>query len=130
MCIRDSGYITDSCVPISKLAEAILETKAEIDESGLIAPMVGHVGDGNFHLAIMIDPSDPAELKAAEQLSHSVAERSIRMGGTVTGEHGVGLGKIKYMESEHGAAYGVMTEIKRTFDPQNILNPGKMVSLN
>jgi len=78
----------------------------------------------------MIDPSDPAELKAAEQLSHSVAERSIRMGGTVTGEHGVGLGKIKYMEAEHGQAYGVMTEIKRTFDPQNILNPGKMVSLN
>ena len=124
------GYITDSCVPISKLAEAILETKAEIDESGLIAPMVGHVGDGNFHLAIMIDPSDPDELKAAEQLSHSIAERSIRMGGTVTGEHGVGLGKIKYMESEHGAAFGVMAEIKRTFDPHNILNPGKMVSLN
>ncbi len=124
------GYITDSCVPISKLAEAILETKAEIDESGLIAPMVGHVGDGNFHLAIMIDPSDPVELKAAEQLSHSIAERSIRMGGTVTGEHGVGLGKIKYMESEHGAAFGVMAEIKRTFDPHNILNPGKMVSLN
>ncbi len=124
------GYITDSCVPISKLAEAILETKAEIDASGLIAPMVGHVGDGNFHLAIMIDPSDPAELKAAEQLSHSIAERSIRMGGTVTGEHGVGLGKIKYMEAEHGAAFGVMAEIKRTFDPHNILNPGKMVSLN
>jgi len=124
------GYITDSCVPISKLAEAILETKAEVDASGLIAPMVGHVGDGNFHLAIMIDPSDPAELKAAEQLSHSIAERSIRMGGTVTGEHGVGLGKIKYMEAEHGAAFGVMAEIKRTFDPHNILNPGKMVSLN
>jgi len=124
------GYITDSCVPISQLADAIRETKADIAESGLIAPMVGHVGDGNFHLAIMIDPENPDELKAAERLSHSIAERSLRMGGTVTGEHGVGLGKIKYMEAEHGAAYGVMAEIKRVFDPQNILNPGKLVSLN
>jgi len=124
------GYITDSCVPISNLAEAIRETKAEIAESGLVAPMVGHVGDGNFHLAIMIDPDDPDEMKAAERLSHSIAERSLRLGGTVTGEHGVGLGKIKYMEAEHGAAYGVMGEIKRVFDPQNILNPGKLVSLN
>ncbi len=124
------GYITDSCVPISRLAEAILETKEDIRKSGLIAPMVGHVGDGNFHLAIMIDPENPDELKAAEKLSHAVAERSLRLGGTVTGEHGVGLGKIKYMEAEHGAAYGVMAEIKRTFDPQNILNPGKMISLN
>ena len=124
------GYITDSCVPISRLAEAILETKAEVAESGLIAPMVGHVGDGNFHLAIMINPEDPAEMKAAERLSHSIAERSLRMGGTVTGEHGVGMGKIKYMEAEHGAAYGVMADIKRTFDPQNILNPGKMIALN
>ena len=124
------GYITDSCVPISKLAEAILETKAEVAESGLIAPMVGHVGDGNFHLAIMIDTDDPAEVAAAERLSHSIAERSLRLGGTVTGEHGVGMGKIKYMEAEHGAGYGVMAEIKRTLDPNNILNPGKLVSLN
>ena len=124
------GYITDSCVPISQLADAIRETKADIAESGLIAPMVGHVGDGNFHLAIMIDPENADELKAAERLSHSIAERSLRMGGTVTGEHGVGLGKIKYMEAEHGAAYGVMADIKRVFDPQNILNPGKLVSLN
>lgn len=124
------GYITDSCVPISKLAETMLETKAEIEQSGLIAPMVGHVGDGNFHLAIMVDPDDPDEMKAAERLSHSIAERALRMGGTVTGEHGVGLGKMRYMEAEHGAAYGVMAEIKRTFDPKNILNPGKIVSLN
>lgn len=124
------GYITDSCVPISKLAEAILETKAEVAESGLIAPMVGHVGDGNFHLAIMIDTEDTAEVAAAERLSHSIAERSLRLGGTVTGEHGVGMGKIKYMEAEHGAGYGVMAEIKRTLDPNNILNPGKLVSLN
>lgn len=124
------GFITDSCVPISRLAEAILETKADIAESGLIAPMVGHVGDGNFHLAIMIDTEDPAEVKAAENLSHRIAERSLRLGGTVTGEHGVGIGKIKYMEDEHGAAYGVMREIKRTLDPNNILNPGKLVSLN
>jgi len=124
------GYITDACVPISKLAEAITETKAEIEASGLIAPVVGHVGDGNFHLAIMIDPDDPAEKGAAERLAHDIADRALAMGGTVTGEHGVGLGKIKHMEDEHGAAYAVMAEIKRALDPNNILNPGKLVALN
>ncbi|MCL4139407.1 UNVERIFIED_CONTAM: hypothetical protein GTU68_024205 [Idotea baltica] len=124
------GYITDACVPISKLAEAITETKAEIEKSGLIAPIVGHVGDGNFHLAIMMNPDDATERAAAADLADSIAERAIRLGGTVTGEHGVGMGKIKHMEAEHGDAYGVMGEIKRALDPHNILNPGKIVSLN
>ncbi len=124
------GYITDACVPISRLAEAILETKKDIADSGMIAPIVGHVGDGNFHLAIMIDPEDAGELKAAEALAHRIAERALEMGGTVTGEHGVGLGKMKYMEAEHGDGYSVMADIKRALDPQNLLNPGKVVQIN
>lgn len=124
------GYVTDACVPISRLAEAILETQKDIAESGMIAPIVGHVGDGNFHLAIMIDPEDSGELKAAEGLAHRIAERALAMGGTVTGEHGVGMGKMKYMEAEHGDAYSVMADIKRALDPQNLLNPGKVVRVN
>ena len=91
---------------------------------------MGHVGDGNFHLAIMIDPDSAIERAAAEKLTHTIAECALRHGGTVTGEHGVGMGKIKYMEAEHGDAFSVMAEIKRTLDPKNILNPGKVVALN
>ena len=124
------GYVTDVCVPISKLAEAILETSADLEASDLIAPLVGHVGDGNFHLALLIDPDDPAEMGEAERLGGRISERAIRLGGTVTGEHGVGLGKRKFMEKEHGEAWGVMGEIKRTLDPRGILNPGKVVPGN
>jgi len=91
---------------------------------------VGHVGDGNFHLAILIDPQDRDELRAAEALAHRIAERALEMGGTVTGEHGVGMGKIKYMAAEHGHGYEIMRQIKRALDPQNLLNPGKIVDMN
>lgn len=124
------GYVTDACVPISRLAEAILETAEDLAGSPLIAPLVGHVGDGNFHLAILIDPEDPAEKIEAERLGMRISERALRLGGTVTGEHGVGLGKRKFMQAEHGEAWAVMGDIKRTLDPQRILNPGKMVPGN
>ena len=124
------GYVTDACVPISRLAEAIIETKKDIADSGMLAPVVGHVGDGNFHLAILIDPSDADELKQAEALAHRIAERALSLGGTITGEHGVGMGKMKYMAAEHGDGYDVMRQIKRALDPQNLLNPGKIVDMN
>ncbi len=125
-----TGYVTDACVPISRLAEAILETKADLADSPLIAPLVGHVGDGNFHLAILIDPADPAERKEAERLAHRIAERALRLGGTVTGEHGVGLGKAKYMTAEHGEGLDVMRAIKAALDPAGMFNPGKIFPAN
>ena len=124
------GYVTDCCVPISALAECISHTKACIDSSGLIAPLVGHVGDGNFHLSILVDPDKQDELDGAIALSGSINELALSLGGTVTGEHGVGLGKKKYMLQEHGDAYSVMGDIKRTLDPRNLMNPGKLVTLN
>jgi D-lactate dehydrogenase (cytochrome) len=124
------GYVTDACVPISQLAEAILETAEDLKTSPLIAPLVGHVGDGNFHLSILIDPDEPAEKAEAERLATRISERAIRLGGTVSGEHGVGLGKRKFMQAEHGDAWAVMGDIKRTLDPHGILNPGKLVPGN
>lgn len=121
---------TDVCVPISNLAEALLETIADIEEAGLPAPMVGHAGDGNFHSAIMIDPDNPEELAKAKALGHAMSQRALRLDGTCTGEHGIGMGKTRYMEAEHGDGWSVMADIKRTLDPQNILNPGKMVEVN
>ena len=88
------------------------------------------MGDGNFHLAILIDPEDPVEMAEAERLGGRISERAIKLGGTVTGEHGVGLGKRKYMAKEHGEAWAVMGDIKRTLDPRGILNPGKIVPGN
>jgi D-lactate dehydrogenase (cytochrome) len=125
-----TGWVTDACVPISRLAECITETKADLAQSPLPAPLVGHVGDGNFHLAILLDPENPAERAEAERLSHRIAERALALGGTVSGEHGVGTGKQPYMEAEHGAAWAVMGEIKRALDPLNLLNPGKLVPGN
>ncbi|AXI49251.1 2-hydroxy-acid oxidase (plasmid) [Sulfitobacter sp. SK012] len=124
------GFVTDCCVPISKLAECIARTKKEIEKSGLIAPILGHVGDGNFHLVILIESGNVAELKAAETLAEAVNLLALELGGTVTGEHGVGVGKKKYMKSEHGAAYSLMSTIKRAIDPQNIMNPGKTVTID
>jgi D-lactate dehydrogenase (cytochrome) len=121
------GWVTDACVPISRLAEAIAGTKADLAESPLIAPLVGHVGDGNFHLCILLDPAAPAERAEAARLSARIAERALRLGGTVTGEHGVGLGKKGYMAAEHGEAWAVMAAVKRALDPRGLLNPGKMV---
>src|SRR5690606_34261354 len=121
------GLATDACVPISRLAECIDETERDMDASPLFFAIVGHVGDGNFHVSLMIDPDDPAELDEAMRLSDRLTERTLRLGGTVSGEHGVGIGKRKFMAREHGEnAWELMAAIKRTFDPASILNPGKM----
>ncbi|MFV2054155.1 FAD-binding oxidoreductase [Aliiroseovarius sp. YM-037] len=124
------GVVTDCCVPISALAECIARTKEEIAESGLIAPIVGHVGDGNFHLLILVEPGNEDEMKRANALAAKVNHLALELGGTVTGEHGVGLGKRKYMQAEHGGAYALMATLKKAVDPDNIMNPGKVVTLN
>ncbi len=122
------GFSTDACVPISRLADCILETRADVATSGLVCPIVGHVGDGNFHLLVLYDPKDAAERERAEALAKRVSLRAIRMGGTCTGEHGVGIHKLDAVALEHGEpAVEVMRAIKRALDPGNILNPGKTV---
>ena len=119
-------WATDVCVPISNLAECILETKKDLDESFLVAPIVGHVGDGNFHLGFVINREDTKELKEAERLNDRLVMRAISMDGTCTGEHGIGLGKIKFLTAEHGDSVAVMRQIKKALDPLNIMNPGKI----
>ncbi len=122
---------TDVCVPISRLAECVAETQRDIEKSRILAPIVGHVGDGNFHLTLLIDMKDADEVKRAKALSERLVERALAMDGTCTGEHGVGQGKMKYLVAEHGAAaLSVMASIKRALDPQNIMNPGKIVALS
>lgn len=121
------GWATDVCVPISRLAECILETRKDIDASGVLAPIVGHVGDGNFHLTFLIDPDDPEEMKRAEGVNDRMVMRALAMGGTCTGEHGVGTGKMRFLQAEHGDALSVMRQIKQALDPDNILNPGKIL---
>jgi D-lactate dehydrogenase (cytochrome) len=120
------GWPTDVCVPISRLAECIVETRKDIEASGLVAMILGHVGDGNFHTTILIDPDDPAELKRAEAFNDRLVDRALAMGGTCTGEHGIGFGKIAFLEREHGEAVGLMRLIKQTLDPENRMNPGKI----
>ena len=123
------GWPTDVCVPISKLAECILETKADLAKGNLLAPLVGHVGDGNFHLVYVLDMDNPAEIREAEIFNEQLVQRAIRMGGTCTGEHGVGYGKIAYLPVEHGEeAMAVMAAIKQALDPKGLLNPGKIVA--
>jgi D-lactate dehydrogenase (cytochrome) len=124
------AIVTDVCVPISKLATALAETEAEIADSIITGPILGHVGDGNFHAILLIDSDNAAERQAAETLSNNMAKRALRLGGTVTGEHGVGMGKLGYMRAEHGEAWDVMGEVKRALDPANIMNPGKLVQQN
>ena len=122
---------TDVCVPISRLAECVTETQRDIAESRIVAPIVGHVGDGNFHLTLLVDMDDADEVERAKGLSERLVERALAMDGTCTGEHGVGQGKMKYLVAEHGAAaLAVMASIKRALDPQNIMNPGKIVALS
>jgi D-lactate dehydrogenase (cytochrome) len=118
---------TDVCVPISHLAEAIIAAQQDVAMSGLLAPIVGHVGDGNFHLIISIDPANPAEVAAAAELNRRIVQRALAIGGTCTGEHGIGIGKLKYMAQEHGAALDTMYAIKAALDPQGIMNPGKVL---
>ncbi len=120
--------VTDVCVPISRLAECVTETKRDAETSGIIAPIVGHVGDGNFHASVMVMMEDPEEVAAAKAFVDRVAERALAMEGTCTGEHGIGEGKKHLLEPEHGAAaIDVMRAIKRALDPDNIMNPGKIV---
>jgi D-lactate dehydrogenase (cytochrome) len=118
---------TDVCVPISRLAECVLETHKDIEASGLIAPLAGHAGDGNFHTSVVFDRNDPKELAAVEGYLKRLAERAIRMEGTCTGEHGVGQGKAKYLRAELGDGLAVMRAIKAALDPLDILNPGKIL---
>ncbi len=120
------GLSTDVCVPISRLAECIAETEADIAATGLVAPIVGHVGDGNFHVLVLMDMNDPAEIGRAEGFVERLNARAIAMDGTCTGEHGIGQGKMAFLEREHGAGVGVMRAIKTALDPLNIMNPGKM----
>ncbi len=121
---------TDVCVPISRLAEAVTMARAEITRLGLVASMVGHTGDGNFHVGISVDHEDEDEMSRTREFAHRLNQYALELDGTVTGEHGVGMGKMKYMAEEHGNALSVMVDIKRTLDPQNILNPGKMLPGN
>jgi len=123
------GLTTDVCVPISHLAEAIRETKRDLAASTLNAPMAGHVGDGNFHLIMLVDPADKAEMAEALAIHNRMVMRALALDGTCTGEHGIGEGKMQFLEAEHGPGIAVMRAIKKALDPQNILNPGKMFSL-
>jgi D-lactate dehydrogenase (cytochrome) len=124
------GVATDVCVPISRLADCVEETRKEIDELGLLSPIAGHVGDGNFHCMPLVDMNDPDEIARAELFIERLVERALAMGGTCTGEHGVGQKKMKYLEAEHGPeALALMRALKRTIDPKNIMNPGKVVPL-
>jgi D-lactate dehydrogenase (cytochrome) len=118
---------TDVCVPISRLAECIVETKKDIEESNLLAPIVGHVGDGNFHLVLLFDPDDEDEWARCGALNERMIMRALAMDGTCTGEHGVGYGKIDFLTAEHGEAVSVMRALKMALDPDDIMNPGKIV---
>jgi D-lactate dehydrogenase (cytochrome) len=121
---------SDVCVPISRLAECVIATQADVAASRLIAPIVGHVGDGNFHLSILVDMSDADEIRRTEGLLERLVERALAMEGTCTGEHGVGQGKMKYLKAEHGdAALLAMRAVKMALDPRNIMNPGKIITL-
>jgi D-lactate dehydrogenase (cytochrome) len=125
------AFATDVCVPISRLAECVTASQRAAAELHLIAPILGHVGDGNFHLSLLVDMADAGEVERAGILMERVVELALSMDGTCTGEHGVGQGKMKYLKAEHGApALAAMAAIKRALDPQNIMNPGKIVALN
>jgi D-lactate dehydrogenase (cytochrome) len=132
LALRPGGQLfpTDVCVPISRLAECISATEKDIANSFLTAPIVGHAGDGNFHVAFLIDPSDSKELAEARRLNKLLVERALSMDGTCTGEHGIGCGKIDSLVAEHGEAITVMRTIKQALDPDNIMNPGKMLVID
>jgi D-lactate dehydrogenase (cytochrome) len=120
-------WTSDVCVPISRLAECIVETQDDLRRAQIVAPLVGHAGDGNFHLIFMVDTDNAAEMDAVKAANARLVERALRMGGTCSGEHGVGFGKLKYLPEEHGAALDVMWAIKQALDPGNVMNPGKLI---
>ncbi|MCL6708214.1 FAD-binding protein [Pseudomonas sp. R2.Fl] len=124
-----AGLSTDVCVPISRLADCVAETQADIRENGFLAPIVGHAGDGNFHVLLLFDDKNPAEVARAEAFMARLNARAIAMDGTCTGEHGVGQGKMSFVEEEMGPAIDVMRQIKTALDPDNIFNPGKIFRL-
>ncbi len=121
------GWATDVCVPISKLAECVVETRKDLDASTILAPMVGHVGDGNFHLTFLVDRDNPAEMVEAHRINERMVLRALAMGGTCTGEHGIGYGKVDFLQAEHGEAVSVMRTVKQALDPHGIMNPGKVL---
>jgi len=121
------GWATDVCVPISALTECLLETRKDIDASGILAPIVSHAGDGNFHLVFLVDTGDAEEMAKAAKVNDRMVARALAAGGTCTGEHGVGYGKIEFLKDEHGEAVSVMRQIKNALDPDNIMNPGKIL---
>jgi D-lactate dehydrogenase (cytochrome) len=122
-------WVTDVCVPISRLAECIAETQKELAASFLPAPIVGHAGDGNFHVLFVLNPNDPKEMAEAERLNQRLVHRALCLDGTCTGEHGIGCGKIDFLIAEHGEAVNVMRAIKKAIDPDNIMNPRKMLRI-
>jgi D-lactate dehydrogenase (cytochrome) len=121
------AWTTDVCVPISRLAECVVETKKDNVGAPFPICLVGHAGDGNFHLIYVLDPASASELEEARRLNERMVMRALAMGGTCTGEHGVGIGKMKFLEAEHGPALDVMRALKRALDPDNRMNPGKMI---
>ena len=123
------AFATDVCVPISRLAECVSATQDDLAANGLYGPIVGHVGDGNFHVVLFCDRADPAEVKKVKEVYGRLIDRAIAMGGTSTGEHGIGSGKVAYLEKEHGTALSFMRDIKRALDPKNIMNPGKNAAI-
>ena len=122
-------WATDVCVPISRLAECITETQKDLAASFLPAPIVGHAGDGNFHVGFVLNPNDPKEMAEAERLNERLVHRALSLDGTCTGEHGIGCGKIDFLLAEHGEAVSVMRAIKKAIDPDNIMNPGKILRI-
>ena len=123
------GYVTDVCVPVANLSEAIMRTKRELESTSIPAPLFGHVGDGNFHVVFPIDPDSPEELAEVKELSAKMIDIALELDGTCTGEHGIGIGKLDALVKEHGPAVEVMRSIKRALDPKNIMNPGKVIEV-
>ena len=121
------GWTTDVCVPISRLTECIVGTKEDVAASSLVGALVGHVGDGNFHMIFPVRPDDASEMAEVQRLTDRLVERALRLGGTCSGEHGIGLGKRRFMAVEHGEAVDVMRAIKTALDPQDLMNPGKLL---
>jgi D-lactate dehydrogenase (cytochrome) len=117
-------------VPISKLPEVIAQTQSDVAEFGLVAPLCGHVGDGNFHLCVLVEPGNRDEQSRIAELNARMVARAHAVGGTCTGEHGIGTGKIDYLAAERGAGIATLVAIKRALDPRNIMNPGKILDLN
>ena len=127
---RKRAIVTDICVPQTELGRAVLETQKDISRSGISGPILGHVGDGNFHAILLVDPENQKEMKAAKSVANKMANLAISLGGTCTGEHGIGIGKLDFMPAQLGHAWNIMGNIKEALDPSNIMNPGKLIKKN